>query len=71
MTPILIRNKSNPSRVYHGVLNESEDRYQYGSPSAGGLIDRILRGEETPFYGEGIDHFNSSQWEMIRLTRID
>lgn len=69
MTPILIRNRNNPSRVYHGVLNESEDRYQYGVP--GGLISRILEGEEEPWYPEDIEHFNSTQWEMIKLTRID
>ena len=69
MTPILLRHRDNPSRVYHGVLNEPGDRYQYGSPD--GLIARILEGKEKPDFPEDIAYFNSMQWEIIRLTRID
>jgi len=69
MTPILLRHKGNPSRVYHGVLNEPGDRYQYGSP--GGLIARILEGKEKSAFPEEVARFNSLHWEMIRLTRID
>jgi len=71
MTPILLRSKHNPVRIYHGILNESGTMYQYGSADACGRISRVLRGEEQPSYSEAIGHFNSVSWEMIRLTRID